>query len=256
MRSSTRNATFVSRISLYRDVAYGGTLERHTDWEPSGGSGVYRRRLLVWRNFSRNNRHCRLLLFLDGQNLFETCHEGPMFHWAAERHFSKVEEPLVVVAIPASRRRYPEYVGWSEEPGHYSPAGGKHVEFLVHSVLPYLATQFPNAKMRGLVGASAGGVAALYTGWSYPGLFPAIGCLSAGRHYFDELLARFDGVPAPKVYLSCGDRGMDVDFIEQNRNLAKALRSRGCDTRLRLHQGDHSEPVWSRRLPDLLKFLL
>lgn len=246
----------MSRISLYPQVAHGGIIERHTDWEPQGGSGVYRRRLVVWRNFARSNRHCRLLLFLDGQNLFETAHDGPIPHWSAERHLSQIDEPLLVVAVPASRRRYPEYVGWSEEPGHYSSAGASHADFLVHSVLPYLYANYPNAKLRGLIGASAGGVAALYTGWCYPEVFPGIGCLSAGRHYFDELLDRFEGLPSPKVYLSCGNRGMDIDFIEQNRKFAADLRKRGAEIQLRLHQGDHSEPVWSRRLPDLLKFLL
>jgi enterochelin esterase-like enzyme len=208
----------------------------------------------LWRNFARANRRCNLLIFLDGQNLFATDHEGRNPHWSAEKHFSQCGEPLLAVAVPASRRRYPEYVGWSQE--HYHPAGPSHADFLVHSVLPYLQSLYPNARLRALIGASAGGVAALYTGWSHPGVFPGIGCLSAGRHYFEELLEMFDGAPAPKVYLSCGDRGMDAGFQEHNRELARALKARGCQVRLRMHKGDHSEPVWSRRLPDLLRFFL
>jgi enterochelin esterase-like enzyme len=212
---------------------------------------------MLWRNFTRSNRRCNLLIFLDGQNLFETNHSGNNPHWSAERQFNKCSEPLLVVAVPASARRYPEYVGWSHEPGHYSPAGDSHADFLVNGVLPYLLTLYPNARVRALVGASAGGVASLYTGWLYPGVFPGVGCLSAGRHYFEELLEMFDGTPAPKVYLSCGNRGMDAAFQEPNRELARALRARGgCEVKLRLHQGDHSEPVWSRRLPDLLNFFL
>lgn len=215
---------------------------------------MYRRRLLLWRNFSRSNRRCQLLIFLDGQNLFESANDGSTPHWAAEKRLATVREPLLVAAVPASRRRYPEYVGWSEE--HFSPAGPRHADFLVHCVLFYLNSLYPNAKLRGLVGASAGGVAALYTGWRHPNIFPAIGCLSAGRHYFAELLSRFQGLPAPKIYLSCGDRGMDSGFREENRQFARALRERGAEVRLRLHQGDHSEPVWSRRLNDLFNFLL
>ena len=244
----------VSRICHYPDAAYGGLLERHTEWEPSGGTGVYRRRLMLWKNFSRPNRRCNLLIFLDGQNLFETQHEGLNPHWSAEKHFAQCQEPLLVVAVPASRRRYSEYVGWSQE--HYHPAGPSHADFLVHSVLPYLHSLYPNARLRALIGASAGGVAALFTGWTYPGLFPGVGCLSAGRHYFGELLDRFEGAPARKVYLSCGNRGMDTMFQEPNRALARALKARGCQVLLRMHQGDHSEPVWSRRLPDLLNYFL
>lgn len=244
----------MSRISLYPETAYGGVLERHTAWEPRGGTGVYRRRLLLWRNFTRYNRRANLLVFLDGQNLFATAPEQENLHWHAEKHFSGCQEPLLVVAVPASRRRYPEYVGWSLE--HYHPAGASHAHFLVQSVLPYISSLYPNARLRALVGASAGGVAALYTAWSYPQLFPSVGCLSAGRHYFRELLERFEGMPAAKVYLSCGNRGMDAGFQDDNRELARALRVRGCQLRLRLHQGDHSEPVWSRRLPDLLDYVL
>lgn len=244
----------MSRIWVYPETAYGGTLERHTEWEPKGGTGVYRRRLLLWKNFSRPNRRAHLLLFLDGQNLFQTGHVGNNPHWAAEKYLWKCQEPLLVVAIPASRRRYPEYVGWSQE--HYDHAGERHADFLVHSVLPYLWSLYPNTRLRALVGASAGGVAALYTAWCYPKLFPGVGCLSAGRHYFTELLERFEGGPAPKVYLSCGNRGMDSGFQTANRELAHALKARNCEVRLRLHQGDHSEPVWSRRLPDLLDFFV
>lgn len=245
----------MSRICLFPDNPH-GTLERHTDWEPEGGTGVYRRRLLLWKNFTRSNRRADLLLFLDGQNLFETDHVGGPMNWSAERRFVEFDGPLLAVAVPASVRRYPEYVGWSHEPGHFSPAGASHARFLVESVLPYLQSLYPNARVRGLVGASAGGVASLFTGWAHPGIFPAVGCLSAGRHYFPELLDRFDGVPAKKVFLSCGNRGMDTAFQDSNRAFARALRVRGAEVRLRLHQGDHSEPVWSRRLPDLLNFLL
>lgn len=244
----------MSRIHSYPEPAYGGILERHTGWEPPGGTGVYRRRLMIWRNFPRANRRANLLLFLDGQNLFETGHSGGFPHWTAEKHFSQRTEPLLVAAVPASRRRYPEYVGWSDE--HYDRAGAAHADFLVNAVLPYLSTLYPNATLRALVGASAGGVAALYTGWRYPTLFPGIACLSAGRHYFGELLGRYAGFPSPRVYLSCGSRGMDSGFRENNSDLARTLKARGAEVRLRLHQGDHSEPVWSRRLPDLLEYFL
>ncbi len=244
----------MSRISGYQETAYGGFLERHTEWEPKGGTGVYRRRLMIWKNFTRSNRKADLLLFLDGQNIFATEHKAPPPHWSGEKHFSRYPHPLVVAAIPASRRRYPEYVGWSHE--HYDAAGAAHVGFLVNAVLPYLHSLYPNARLRALVGASAGGVAALYTGWSHPSSFPGLACLSAGRHYFGELLERFPGLPAPKIYLSCGNRGMDAGFRDENRLLARALKERGGEVLLRLHQGDHSEPVWSRRLPDLMNFLL
>lgn len=235
----------------------GEILEKHSGWEPEGGTGVYRRSLFLWRNFRPRWTSCDLLIFLDGQNLFESTQTFDRLHWSGEQQFGKWEGPLLVVGVPASKRRYPEYIGWSQEPGHYSRSGDKHAAFLVDYVVPYLKACFPRARLRGLIGASAGGVAALYTGWRYPKVFPTIGCLSAGRHYFAELLEMFDGVPAKKIYLSCGDRGMDREFLPESKLFAAALKARKkADILCRWHRGDHSEPVWSRRIPDILKFTL
>ena len=233
------------------------TLERHTQWEPPGGSGVYRRTLWFWRNFSARETPCDLLVFLDGQNLFQSVVKVKALHWGAEKRFAKYSRPLLAVGVPASVRRYPEYIGWSREPGHYSPSGQSHASFLVKILLPYIGSQYPKACVKGLVGASAGGVAALYTGWSFPGVFPNIACLSAGRHYFTELLERFPGAPASKVYLSCGDRGMDREFLSDSKKFARSLKAREkVSLRSNWHRGDHSEPVWGKRIPDILQFFL
>ncbi len=232
------------------------SLEHHTGWEPPGGSGVYRRRLLLWRNFTNRRRRCKILLVLDGQAFFAFGQPESRQHWRAEERLKKCSSPLVVCAIPASQKRYEEYVGWSLEPGHYSPSGARHAQFLVEAVLPYLTTYFPRAELSGLIGSSAGGVAALYAGWSNPSVYPALACLSAGRHYFRELLNRFEGLPAPRVYLSCGDRGMDRGFVQENKFFANRLKARGCEVTLHLHQGEHCETVWGRRIPSLLNHFL
>lgn len=246
----------MSTIYAYPDEDL-GYLERHTQWEPEGGTGVYRRSLLFWKNFTRRSTPCDLLLFLDGQHLFDAWRSSERAPcWNAEKKLSKWEEPLLVVGIPASKRRYPEYIGWSTEPGHYSSSGDRHAIFLIDFVIPYIKSLYPRARIKGLIGASAGGVAALYTGWLYPRAFPTIACLSAGRHYFSELLDQFERRPARRIYLSCGNRGMDRDFLIQNKRFAAALKARGAEVRSRWHQGDHSEKVWGRRLPDLLDFTL
>lgn len=244
-----------SRVQLLNKSEQ-GTLERHTAWEPAGGSGVYRRGLLVWRNFHRKYEPCDVLVFLDGQNLFLETAAGAPQAWAAASRFSRRDEALLVVAVPATRKRYQEYVGWSHAPGHYSASGQAHAHFLTHELLDYIRLLHPRSRLKGLAGASAGGVAALYAAWMNPGKFPAVACLSAGRHYFDELLESFPGVPAPRTYLSCASRGMDAGFRAQNQRFAKTLRRRGGDVLLRLHRGDHSERTWGRRLPDLLRFFL
>ena len=246
----------MSRIYTYPE-AEEGVLEKHSLWEPPGGSGVYRRSLWFWKNFASDDTVCDLLIFLDGQNLFKAASLGRRRHWNAERHFAQRHHPLLVVGVPASVRRYPEYIGWSREPGHFSISAQKHAYFLVHFLLPYVRDLYPRSQIKGLIGASAGGVAALYTAWSFPRVFPAVGCLSAGRHYFSELLELYEGMPAQKLYLSCGDTGMDAELLPSSKKFAKLLRARkGLDLRTCWHRGKHSEVVWSRRLPDLLDFFL
>ena len=231
-----------------------GILERHTQWGAPRSTGLYNRRLLVWKNFQGKTSSCQVLVVLDGQNLFRNGPEQQFASWDGEDCFSMATEPLLVVAVPASRRRYQEYVGWSREPGHYSISGEKHAEFLVGSVLNYIERSYPESRLAGMIGASAGGVAALYTAWRYPHLFPALACLSAGRHYFQELLALFPKIPSQRIYLSCGDQGMDCEFILANAQFTQSLLARGGQVRLELHSGDHSETTWSARLPKVLRY--
>ncbi len=246
----------MSLVTILKSAA-GWRLEQHTKWEPPGGSGVYRRRLLVWSNVLDRRRCCRILVCLDGQNVFAFGKSLGEPHWSGEEQLSKYAPPnTVFCAFPASSRRYQEYVGWSLEPGHYSPSGERHAEAVMSSLLPYLLRRFPRGRVCGLLGASAGGVAALYTGWRFPGRLPAVACLSAGRHYFGELLTRSPGLPSERIFLSCGDSGMDREFVEQNRWFAKKLRQRGAEVDLVLHRGEHTESVWGRRLPRLLERLL
>ncbi len=256
LERQTKIGPEVVTITSYPAVEH-GLLEKHGNWEPPGGTGVYRRSLYFWRNFTGRWTPCDLLLFLDGQNLFRTPQKEGLPHWNGEYHFANWHQPLLVVGVPASRRRYPEYIGWSQEPGHYSPSGQKHAEFLAKHLLPYFKGWYPKARLRGLVGASAGGVAALYAGWMFPKTFPAICCLSAGRHYFDELLTIFEGCPSKRLYISCGNSGMDRDFLPQSKYFAaQILKRRPEELLCRWHPGDHSEPVWSKRLQDILEFTL
>lgn len=223
-----------------------GTLETHFGFE-EGPTGVLRRRLWVYRpaGFRRGGP---VVFFLDGQNAFGE--RG----WRAERAADRCPVKCLLVGVSNSSRRYPEYIGWSQEDGHTDPVAERHADYLVDTVVPYIQDVYRTGKRRALAGASAGGVAALYTGWTRPKVFSTIGSFSAGRHYYDELLERFPEKPPFRLYLSCGDQGLDREFRPQTAEFARHLKARGTEMRLRLHKGSHHETTWARRIPDFLNF--
>lgn len=231
-----------------------GILEAHYGFETEA-PGILRRRIYVYQNRFDRRRKLPLVIALDGQHLFEAT--APMVSWRAESTCDNRKRPFLLVGFPSSTQRYPEYIGWSKKEGHTYPAAQAFRYYLVEQLLPYLAEYYRIDHDRVyLMGASAGGVAALYSAWRHPEVFDAVACLSAGRHYYLELLRTFKEPPPFRLYLSCGDRGMDRGFRPQTRNFARALTKRGAKVRLRLHSGDHSERTWARRLPGVLDFFL
>ncbi len=230
------------------ELPVAGRLETHYGFEDQP-TGVLRRRLWVYRP-EKLGRQPPVVFFLDGQNAFGD--DG----WRAERAAAKLSRPCLLVGVSNTVRRYPEYIGWSEAEGHRDSVAERHAAYLVDMVVPYIESYYKTGKRRALAGASAGGVAALYTAWSHPGVFKTVASFSAGRHYYRELTRRFKGKPPFRLYLSCGDRGMDVELRPQTEQFARVVKARGGKFLLRLHRGDHSEATWARRMPDFLKYFL
>lgn len=241
-----------------------GQVFQHFGFE-RGATGLVRRKLLVYvpPGYSLRRRY-PVIYCLDGQNVFDLpeAREGG---WKLDRALERLIRqqavpPAILVGVCHSRYRMREYVGWSQEPGHYHSNGDLHARYLVDTVKPFVESTYrtrSRLRAHSLVGASAGGVAALYTAWAHPGAFASVACMSAGRHYFRELLRRFDDQsPTFRLFLSCGDRGMDRAFRRATMVFYRAMRARGIQVGKRLHKGDHSERTWSRVAPWLLRFLL
>ncbi len=239
-----------------------GQLWSHYGFE-AGPTGVRRRRLLVYlpSNYSPRRRQ-RILYLLDGQNAFDLP-EAAGGGWHAETVLEELLAareipPTVLVGVCHSNRRYAEYLGWTVEHPDYpsDPAAERFSSYLVNVVRPYVHTLVkPHSDL--LVGCSAGGVAALYTAFSYPQIYDGVASLSAGRGFYrillDELIP--EKLPFP-VFLSCGGKGMDKEFEEETAFLAQALDERGSCQFVYDHRSGHHERAWSRVLPDAFRFLL
>lgn len=241
----------------------GGRLFSHYGFEV-GSPGVRRRRIYVYQPvdyFEHPRRRFPVLYVLDGQNVLDQSQERAWkLTFAVEKLAQKaaIRTPLVV-GIPHSSARLAEYVGWSHEPNHYHPAGDKHRSYVVDQVVPCIERNYRTSKRdRVIAGASAAGVAALYVGLSHPDIFPGVGVFSAGRHYFHELAERFFPTSAPKckIFLSCGDRGMDEELCPYSKAFASRLRHQHAEFRYRHRPGaSHHERFWTAVLPDFLKYM-
>lgn len=167
----------------------------------------------------------------------------------------------LVVAFTAGGDRNVEYGADPRQP-----------RFLVEELLPamterYGVTREPRA--RGLMGASFGAVASLYTAWTHPGVFGQL-LLQSGSFVFTDVgghgrsplfdpvvdfVNRFRTDPGridARVFLSCGTF---ESLIAYNRALRPILRDAGIQVRFEEAQDGHNWVAWRDRLRDGLTWL-
>lgn len=242
-----------------------GALWAHYGFE-NGPSGLRRRRVLVYLPPGYNeSRRYPVLYLLDGQNVFDQPNArggGWKINLAMDRLLAeKAIRPGILVAVCHSDQRLREYCGWSEDEAYEHRLGELHADYLVETIKPFIDRNYPTRPGRAntaIAGASAGGVAALYAALRHPRTYGRVGCMSAGRHFFRELLDKFPRLPTNlSIFLSCGTEGMDTEFLRLNRSFRQALVRRGVSTELRVGRDEaHDESAWSRMVYHLLRFTL
>ncbi len=173
----------------------------------------------------------------------------------------RLEVAPLIVALTNPRDRLAEY------PDH--PA---HARFLTEELVPRLEAEFPlhqEPSMRGLMGASFGGVAALSCAWRYPDTYGRL-LLQSGSFAFTDIgphrrgptfdpVVKFvnafrdqPGRPSERVYVSCG---MYESLIYENRSLVPLLQESGMEVRYEEARDGHNWENWRDRLRRGLSFL-
>lgn len=168
--------------------------------------------------------------------------------------------PLIAVLV-SSHRRLVEYAG-----------DESHAQFIAEELLPELDRSLPldkHAASRGLMGASFGAVASLYTAWKHPGEFGRL-LLQSGSFAFTDIghhrrgpafdpVVKFvnafrdnPGKPTEKVFVSCGTY---ESLIYENRSLVPLLQARGMDVRYVEARDGHNWENWRDRLREGLSWL-
>jgi enterochelin esterase-like enzyme len=173
----------------------------------------------------------------------------------------RLELPPLIVALTTSADRLREYGA--------CPA---HARFLTDELVPVLESRFPligRAEARGLLGASFGAVAALYTASERPGTWGRL-LLQSGSFVFSDIGQHrrgpgFDvvaqwvnefrnrpGHPSERVFMSCG---IYESLIYENRTMLPLLQSTGMEVRFVEARDGHNWENWRDRLREGLSWL-
>jgi enterochelin esterase family protein len=109
----------------------------------------------------------------------------------------------------------------------------------------------------GVLGASGGGLMALYTGLRLPLIFGKV-LAQSGAYSLDGYdfvvwdLVRSIAPEALKIWLAAGCYEMLADC---NRDMASLLEKRGFDFKYHEYTGGHNYPAWRNDVPAGLEFL-
>jgi len=203
---------------------------------------------------------------------------GLSIHRVADRMIDEGRiGPLLIVA-PSYGNSFGVNSRAGEGPDPGTVDIGRYEDYLIQEVIPYVDSQFgtlTEREGRYIGGASMGGYAALYLGFTYPELFSKIGGHSAAVWnytptdlYTDQrdwlyatpalreardpfLLAasgRLDGV---EVYLDAGDSD---PLSEKDKLLYETLAENGVKAHWAPSPGGHSGTYWASRLESYLEF--
>ena len=205
----------------------------------------------------RSTRRYPLLVVHDGFDYVRYA----AFQTVLDNLIHRAEIPPMIVALTKAEDRLREYA-----------ADPRHARFIVKDVLPFLEKRYPlykNPSHRGLLGASFGAVASLYTAWRYPGQFGRL-LLQSGSFAFTDIgnhkrgpafdpivpfMNRFrqePGLPSEKLYLSCGTY---ESLIYENRSLVPLLQSSGMTVKYVEARDGHNWENWRDRLREGLSWL-
>jgi enterochelin esterase family protein len=205
----------------------------------------------------RDTRKYPLLVVHDGSDYLQ--YSG--LKTVLDNLIHRLEIPSMIVALIDSPRRLREYA--ADEP---------HARFVAEELLPALEERYPldgDSAARGLMGASFGGVAALFTAWRYPGVFGRLllqsgsfGFTDIGQHRrgpaFDPVvewvntLRESPGRPSERVFMSCG---VYESLIYENRSLVPLLQGTGMELRYVEARDGHNWENWRDRLREGLSWL-
>lgn len=152
-----------------------------------------------------------------------------------------------------------------------------YLAFLVRELIPFIESRYParkETKDRFIIGSSMGGLISLYALCEYPQIFGGAACLSThwpGIFAFDEsnpfpeamLQYAIQALPqlsGRRLYLDYGTATLDEVYEPYQKRVNQALTQYAPQELIwkseKFPGESHSEEAWSRRFPDVVRYLL
>jgi predicted alpha/beta superfamily hydrolase len=187
---------------------------------------------------------------------------------------SKLAE-LVLVGVE-TKDRFLEYTPWhgkalDDRHDDFGGGGADYLSFLAQKLKPYIDRKYntlTDLENTGIVGASLGGLIALYAAYLYPGIFGRIGSIS-GSFWYEGLMEfmetqQLDRI-GQKIYMDVGSlEGADrtnvlKNMVSRTKNAYQTLCNKGfADENCKLvveQDGIHHPSFFTRRFPNALGWL-
>ncbi|MFW5652600.1 MAG: alpha/beta hydrolase-fold protein [Planctomycetota bacterium] len=221
-----------------------------------------------------------VLYMHDGHNLFDRSTAAFGVEWeadeTAERLIAEGEiEPLIIVGIYTNKNRLAELSDVVDAGRSDGGRGAEYAHFLVHELKPHIDEAFrtkPGREHTGVAGSSLGGLMSLYLVERHPEVFSRCAAVSPALRWGDEALTRRwraspESLPLDrtKFWIDVGTAELVADvaaasYVQAVERLVNVLRAanlnRGEDYEFVIDDGAaHNEAAWSRRFPDILRFL-
>lgn len=216
---------------------------------------------------SPNTHNFPILYLLDGESAFDA-RTAVAGEWGADETASRLItaraiEPIVLVAVEsAGAERIEEYAPWGEHENGTGGGGEAYLQKLGTELLPFVSHRFRitrDPSETGLVGASLGGLLALYAGLEHPEWFGKVAALSPSIWWADGRILGFaharSKAPSGLVYMDMGTH--EADGIPWLRALASTLVGLGYRPGRDLFVNEargagHDPKAWRDRFPDVL----
>ena len=217
-------------------------------------------------------RRFPVLYLHDGQNLFDgSTAFVPGMDWRVGQttdHMIGIGavDPLIIVGIyNLGKHRIHEYT-----PTHVPKLGGgranRYAKFLIGELKPFIDNEYrtlSDSQHTGLGGSSLGGLASLYLGLKFPGVFGRLAALSPSVWWNQRVMHRFAAMtqvePRPRIWLDIGT-GEGAQILRDVENFRDVLLGKGWQLDRDLHYervegAEHNEAAWAQRVGPVLQFL-
>ena len=212
-----------------------------------------------------------VMYMFDGHNVFFDCDATFGKSWNMNSYMVESKKELIIVGVECNHEgnqrlsEYSPFTFHNPELGKINGRGSTYMNWLVHSLKPYVDKKFrtlPDRKNTIIAGSSMGGLMALYGVTAYNHVFQRAACLSPSLWVAPgkvrEMIARADICQDTTVYLDYGEHEMSNHAANQGAIMTtvQLLFSKQVNLTMRIVPGgNHSEASWEKQVPVFMECL-